>query len=204
MEKLKLPFWMSGTELTKLKDAAQQWFSNVKGWADWPLQQLDPLTCSTGILDLIAWQRDITRFSGEPLDLYRKRVAYAYANAQDAGSREGFIQICKRLGIGHISTTERVPGWDWDIVNIYLTDEQLADNPDLLREIIRQYGRTCRRYNFVLETPVKTFMRAGCVGWNQSTIVASMPNPGIKSQTHELGLNTMTVVASLTINGVNP
>ena len=197
MIKLQLPFWMSGEELTKLRESAQQWFEQVASWARWPLEQLDPLNCSTGILELIAWQRDITRFTGEPLAIFRKRVAYAYINAMDAGSTAGFARICQRLGIGHITTQERQAGWDWDIVNIYLDDEQLADNPDLLREIIRQYGRTCRRYNFILETPVSAHIRCAEVEHNSCTVAASMPLPGIKSQAHEVTLNTYTTVARL-------
>ncbi|KEQ14202.1 hypothetical protein GZ77_07160 [Endozoicomonas montiporae] len=200
MIKLQLPHWLSGEELTKLKNSAQTWFERVASWTAWPLQQLDPLTCSPGILELIAWQRDITRYAGEPMGLYRKRVCFAYINAKDAGSTAGFIRICERLGIGHITTQERQEGWDWDIINIYLDDNQLADNPDLLREIIRMYGRTCRRYNFILETPVLAYMRCGEFSHTASTAVASMPNPGIRSQAHEVALNTATVVASLIKN----
>lgn len=194
---LKLPWWMSGAELTKLKNAAVQWFELVLTWTKWPLMQFDPLQCSPGILNLIAWQRDIRRFQGESLELFRKRVAYAYANAQDAGSFEGFIKICYRLGIGHIATTERIPGWDWDVINIYLSDEQLSENPDLLKEIIQQYGRTCRRYNFVLETPVQLTIGAFEVCWNQSTIKATLPNLGIRLQGHEVASNSQTIKASL-------
>ena len=194
---VKLPWWMSGKELTKLKNATIEWFHLVMSWAKWPLEQLDPLTCSQGILDLIAWQRDITRYSGEPLQLFRKRVAYAFVNARDAGSYEGFIKICARLEIGHIITQERQPGWDWDIINIYLEDEQMADNPELLKTIIRQYGRTCRRYNFILETPVVAYMHCGEVNHNQCTIAASLPNPVIRSQAHEVSCNSTTVVASM-------
>ena len=147
-------------------------------------------------LGLFAWQRDITRYDGEPLDLYRKRVAYAFVNAKDAGSHQGFINICQRLGIGHIITQEREPGWDWDIVNIHLEDDQLSDNPELLKTIIRQYGRTCRRYNFILETPVIAYMRCGEVTHTQSTVSASVPYPGIKSQAHEVSSNSTTVVAT--------
>ncbi len=194
---MTLPWWMSGEELTKLKNAAIEWFILVVSWAKWPLGQLDPITCDIGILELIAWQRDITRYPGEPLQLYRKRVAFAFVNARDAGSHEGFIKICERLEIGHIVTQERQPDWPWDYVNIYLEDEQMADNPELLKTIIRQYGRTCRRYNFILETPVVAYMRCGEVTHNECTIAAALPNPGIKSQAHEVSLNSTTIVASL-------
>ncbi|HBL8998422.1 TPA: hypothetical protein LTW94_004423, partial [Enterobacter hormaechei] len=69
----------------------------------------DPLTCTEPVLNLIAYDRDISRFSGEPLSLYRKRVAYAFINARDAGSVEGFINIFSRLGIGYVELVERQP-----------------------------------------------------------------------------------------------
>ena len=200
-EYIKLPWWISGKELTKLKNAAIEWFKRIAQWAKWPLEQIDPLTCDRGILELIAWQRDITRYDGEPLDLYRKRVAYAFVNARDAGSTIGFINICERLDIGHISTEERIQGIDWDIVNIHLNDEQLADNPELLKTIIRQYGRTCRRYNFLLETPVLAYMRCGEVANSFATVVALLPptRSVTQSQIHELGLNRKTLAAGLPI-----
>ena len=37
MIKLELKFWLAGTELTKLKDAAQSWWGKVEGWLCWPL-----------------------------------------------------------------------------------------------------------------------------------------------------------------------
>ena len=200
-ENIKLPWWMSGEELTKLKNAAIEWFKRIAQWAKWPLEQIDPLTCDRGILELIAWQRDITRYDGEPLDLYRKRVAYAFVNARDAGSTIGFINICERLDIGHISTEERIQGIDWDIINIHLNDDQLADNPELLKTIIRQYGRTCRRYNFLLETPVLAYMRCGEVANSFATVVALLPptRSVTQSQIHELGLNRKTLAAGLPI-----
>ena len=83
MDKLKLPFWLEGVELSKLRDAAQSWWAKVETWMNWPLLQLDAETCHLTVLDLLAWQRDIQRFQGEPETLYRKRVKYAFINAVD-------------------------------------------------------------------------------------------------------------------------
>jgi hypothetical protein len=154
MIKLELPFWLGGEELTKLQVAAQSWWEAVESWVGWPLQQMDPETCHLAVLDLIAWQRDISRFRGESEGLYRLRVKYAYVNAVDAGSVAGFKRIFQRLGIGDLTISERQPDRDWDIVQLHLTDEQLAANPLLLDMIIHQYGRTCRRYEFVTTTAV--------------------------------------------------
>ncbi|HAM2724798.1 TPA: hypothetical protein IBD75_005348, partial [Escherichia coli] len=93
-------------------------------------------------LDLLAWERDITRFKGEPTEIYRRRISYAFINAQEAGEVAGFIAIFERLGIGYVELLERQPGVDWDVILVRVTDSQIADNSDLLLEIIRKYGRT--------------------------------------------------------------
>ena len=154
MIKLKLPFWLEGTELTKIKNAAQSWWEKVEQWLKWPLLQIDAETCHLTVLDLLAWQRDIQRFQGEPEALYRLRVKYAFINAVEAGSTAGMIRIFQRLGIGYVEIQERLPDQDWDIVSLLLSDSQLSENPVLLRVLIQQYGRTCRRYEFSTITPV--------------------------------------------------
>ncbi|WP_241000450.1 phage tail protein, partial [Pseudomonas viridiflava] len=111
------------------------------------LLQMDADTCHLTVLDLLAWQRDITRFKGEPEGLYRLRVKYAFINSVDAGSTAGLKRILERLGVGYVEIQERMPERDWDVVLLTLSDSQLSENPDLLRVLIRQYGRTCRRYD---------------------------------------------------------
>ncbi len=174
MIKLGLPFWLDGPELAKLKAAAQAWWTKVEGWLRWPLLQMDADTCHLTILDLLAWQRDITRFKGEPEALYRLRVKYAFINAVDAGSTAGMKRILQRLGVGYVEIEERHPDRDWDVVLLQLSNTQLADNPELLRVLIQQYGRTCRRYDFVTITPV--VLRVVAIDFNddQQTLVASL------------------------------
>jgi hypothetical protein len=174
MIKLGLPFWLDGPELAKLKAAAQTWWTKVEGWLRWPLLQMDADTCHLTILDLLAWQRDITRFKGEPEALYRLRVKYAFINAVDAGSTAGMKRILQRLGVGYVEIEERHPDRDWDVVLLQLSNTQLAENPELLRVLIQQYGRTCRRYDFVTITPVT--LRVVAVDFNddQQTLVASL------------------------------
>jgi hypothetical protein len=154
MPKPVLPSWMSKGEVVKLATTAHQWFSLLREWTLLPLKQLDPMTCSETILDLIALQRDIERFETEPLDLYRLRVRYAYVNARDAGSVEGFKRIFDRLGVGYVEIEERMEGQDWDVVDIRLSDTQLAGNERLLSVLIQHYGRTCRRYGWKIITPI--------------------------------------------------
>jgi len=135
---------------------------------------MDADTCHLTILDLMAWQRDITRFKGEPEALYRLRVKYAFINAVDAGSTAGMKRILQRLGVGYVEIEERHPDRDWDVVLLQLSNTQLAENPELLRVLIQQYGRTCRRYDFVTITPVT--LRVLTVDFNddQQTLVASL------------------------------
>lgn len=174
MIKLNLKFWLAGTELTKLKDAAQSWWEKVEEWLRWPLMQMDAETCHLIVLDLLAWQRDITRFKGEPESLYRLRVKYAFINAVDAGSTAGMKRILVRLGVGYVEIEERQPGRDWDIVLLRLTDSQLSKNPELLRVLIQQYGRTCRRYEFSTITPVSLSIALVDFNDDQQTLVARL------------------------------
>lgn len=174
MSPLKLPFWLGGPELAKLKDAAQAWWVMVTDWMRWPLQQLDAETCHHTILDLLAWQRDITRFKGEPETLYRLRVKHAFINAVDAGSTAGLKRILVRLGVGKAEISERADDRDWDVVLLQLSDAQLALNPQLLRVLIQQYGRTCRRYDFITPTPVSLHVIAADFNDDQQTLVARL------------------------------
>lgn len=174
MIKLELPFWLDGQELAKLRAAAQGWWEKVEGWLRWPLLQMDAETCHTTVLDLLAWQRDITRFRAEPEALYRLRVKYAFVNAVDAGSVAGFKRIMQRLGVGYIEIEERLPDRDWDVVMLRLSDSQLSKNPDLLGVLIQQYGRTCRRYEFVTITPLPLFVAVVDFNDDQQTLVASL------------------------------
>lgn len=147
----------------------------MAGWAMLPANQQDPENCTEGFLRLIAWQRDIKRFAGESLELFRLRVKYARANAVDSGSTAGFKRIMQRLGVGEVGTKERIPGQDWDIVSILLSDQQLSENQKLLDTLIHQYGRTCRRYDWQVTTPVALSMQAGEFNHNTLTMYAAMP-----------------------------
>ncbi|WP_296592629.1 phage tail protein [Methylophaga sp.] len=175
---IKLPFWLSADEFQKLITASKAWWNRAEGWMRWPLGQLDPLTCTKGILDLLAWQRDIERFPGEPMDLYRKRVKFALINAQDAGSKAGFIRIFERLGIGYLEIEERVDPVEWDVVLLNLSDSQLAENTDLLLYIVEKYGRTCRRYQLTVITPIISTISCRATGhtwWFDTAIQSDAP-----------------------------
>ena len=106
------------------------------------------MTCSERMLDLIAWQRGVTRAAGEAERLYRLRVAHAYANARDSGQIAGWKRIFKRLELGDIALEERKAGQDWDVIGIMMDDGSFPNYQNVLELIVADYGRTCRRYRF--------------------------------------------------------
>lgn len=188
MAGLSLPTWMRKGEPERLLKAARKFWAQVYGWITWPVSQFDPLTCSEPLLNLLAYDRDITRFNGEPLSLFRRRVAFAFINARDAGSVAGFISIFERLGIGYVELVERQPGIDWDVIQVRVSDSQIADNAQLLLQIIQQYGRTCRRYQFEVITSQPFAIRAG---WDQGEYVvypARIAGADVASATFSAGI----------------
>lgn len=146
--KIHLPVWMNKGDPARLASAAVRHWETMYQWLKFPIMQFDPLTCDERLLFLYAYQRDVRRLNSEPLSLYRKRIKYAYINAVDSGSVIGFKNIFERLGIGTVQILERQNGYDWDVIILRLSDNQLTNNRELLTDIIRQYGRTCRRYFF--------------------------------------------------------
>lgn len=176
-ESLPLPtvsFWMDGANAQALCLAAQQWFQRLGDAAIWPVRQCDAMTCSLLVLDLLAWQRGVTRYEGEPERLYRLRVKYAYANGRDAGGTAGWKRIFTRLELGGLELAERVVGQDWDRVGIIADDSKFPDQQDVLEIIINDYGRTCRRYYFDSRIPVTATAYVGRFSWDQETVSAVM------------------------------
>lgn len=174
LKKLALPSWMDKGEPAQLLKALRRFWSAVYDWLTWPLQQLDAETCTESLLTILAYQRDIHRFNNEPLELFRRRVKFAFINAKDAGSVAGFIAIFERLGVGYVELLERQPGIDWDVIILRVSDGQVAGNTDLLIGIIRQYGRTCRRYRFEVITNNQLMMRFGWADCEYQTFGASL------------------------------
>lgn len=161
---IKLPVWLNRGQALALVKFLTSWWQQVYEWCAEPLTQLDPDTCSLGVLNLIAKGRNVVRFADESEYLFRLRVKYAYANAVDAGSVAGIKRIFVRLGIGYLEVDERVEGKDWDVIVLRLTDTQLANNADLLKVLLNKYGRTCRRYEFETITQVTLGLGVAEVG----------------------------------------
>ncbi|HHQ6595642.1 TPA: hypothetical protein ACSTLU_001876 [Serratia fonticola] len=158
---IRLPVWMNKGEPLTLAHASRTWWQRVYGWLTWPLAQIDVDTCDEQLLALLAYQRDITRFKGETLAAFRLRVKYAFVNAQDAGFKAGFERIFQRLNIGQIQQLERQLWLDFDVILIRINDEQLSRHNTLMMALLRQYGRTCRRYFFDVLNQRTALVRAG-------------------------------------------
>lgn len=157
MIEIKLPFWLNKGEIAKIAHLFEKWWFWVLNTLKFPFETQDEEKCSEQMLNLIAYQRDITRFEGEPLALFRKRVKYAFLNAKDAGSVAGFKRIFERLGVGYVELEERFDEVNWDVIKVRVSDSQISKNPELLNLIIRHYGRTCRRYTFeiIINQPIQ-------------------------------------------------
>lgn len=197
LKRLTLPSWMDKGEPAKLLNALRRFWSNVYDWLTWPLQQLDAETCTESLLAVLAYQRDIQRFNNEPLELYRKRVKYAFINAKDAGSVAGFIEIFKRLGVGYVEVNERQLDIDWDVIILRVSDGQIANNPDLLLNIIRKYGRTCRRYRFEVMAVHHLGMRVGFVEADYVCYHATIPNQPLYIKIGQISASSQVFGASL-------
>lgn len=158
---IRLPVWMNKGEPLTLAHASRTWWQRVYSWLTWPLAQIDVDTCDEQLLVLLAYQSDITRFNDETLAAFRLRVKYAFVNAQDAGFKAGFERIFQRLNIGQIQQLERQLWLDFDVILIRINDEQLSRHNTLMMALLRQYGRTCRRYFFDVLNQRTTLVRAG-------------------------------------------
>lgn len=181
------PWWEDGKTIADgvkepafLAKGIMAFWRRMRGWLLQPLAQQDPLTCSEAMLALIAWERDITRFKGEPLDLYRKRVKYAFINAQDSGEVAGFKRIFDRLGIGWCELYERQDGTPWDVITIEVADSAMAKNQQLMETLIQHYGRTCRRYRFQVLYPAMGYLHAGRIDMGHQVFAATLNKPACK------------------------
>jgi len=167
LEKTEIPWWQDGKTTSEkiqepyfVSNGVFAFMQKIKHWLLYPIDQMDALTCGESVLKLLAWDRDIERFDGEPLSLFRKRVKYAAINAKDAGSVIGFKRIFERLGVGIVAFKERESAVEWDVCIIQLTDTDISNNSKLVQTLIEQYGLTCRRYRFQIIYPSILAMNA--------------------------------------------
>ena len=145
-----MPYWLARpkSELDKLRQAAVIYWQRVADMLAWPAKQLDPMTAELELVNLLAWERDISQIPNETELMYRTRVKYALQFAKGAGSKEGWYFMFEKLGTPWITIDERVSETDWDVVSLQLLDSDLAERNNLIDNICRQYGRTTRRYQY--------------------------------------------------------
>jgi hypothetical protein len=146
----KMPYWLArqGSELDKLRKGAVRFWQRVTDMLAFPSKQLDPMTAALELVHLLAWERDIEQIPSETELMYRTRVKYALPFAKGAGSKSGWLDMFKKLGMPWITIDERFSHVDWDVVSLQVLDDDLGERQDLMGYITRQYGRTTRRYQY--------------------------------------------------------
>ncbi len=169
----RLPFWLNGDQAKKAALSAQAFWAEVETWLLQSVAQVDIRTCSSKALAYHADTRGIVRLPGESEALFRQRVRHAVTTAIESGSRSGLEFILSVYGVVGFDVQERVPGLDWDVVQITLSPDALSVDSDLLDKILHRWGRVCRRY--VVTHVVTSPLRIQPVAWQevQYTGVAS-------------------------------
>lgn len=157
----KLPYWLArpASELDKLRKGAVRFWQRVVNALAWPADQLDPMTADLDLVHLLAWERDIEQIPSETEQMYRTRVKYALPFAKGAGSKAGWLDMFKKLGITWITIDERLSGIDWDIVDLQLLDADFGTRQGLIDFICRKYGRTTRRYQHTTIAKLDVFAK---------------------------------------------
>ncbi len=167
---IELPTWLNGVDAKALANVAKIYWQDVERYLLWWLEQLDEEVAALPILDLLAWERGINRLDGESTELYALRIKHAVANSEDAGSDIGMERIFKRLGFGYIEINSQVPNYDWDMVQVSLIEDEFIDKQALVEELIRQYGRTCRRYFLSVLSVIDSYVLSGLVEFDKEVV----------------------------------
>lgn len=146
----KMPYWLAkpGGELDKLRKGMVRFWQRFVDMMQFASQQMDPMTAELEFVHLLAWERDIEQIPDETEVMYRTRVKYALPFAKGAGSKSGWLEMFKKLGMPWITIDERFSSTDWDVVDLQLLDVDFGDRQELINSICRQYGRTTRRYQY--------------------------------------------------------
>ena len=168
--------FLRGRETLRLAQACFSFWSQIETWLRIALEQKDIETCHPSMLAVHGWSRRVERLPDEPLELYRKRVLHAYANAEGAGYRKGLEEILTRLGIADYSIAEREPGKDPDICSIHLQSGTLTQKNELLVRIFQEYGLTCRRYSMTVADFCGNYAAAGEYAHRHQTDAAHTGN----------------------------
>ena len=173
--RINLKFWQGKQDLNKIAIIFDAWFDKMQEYLLVLPSSTDVETAPLVIVKLIAWGRDIDRLKNEPEEMFRLRVKYALANALDAGSVAGFENIWKRLKMGSVAQNERIDAKNWDVIQLTVSDNDISRNSELMDEIIRKYGRTCRRYEFVTEQNLNRGIRTFNYNYIALNSIAKQP-----------------------------
>lgn len=172
---IKFRDWMYQRELFKFAKALTNYWRIIQNSLQYPLQRLDPMTSDIEIVKLMAWERDVEPLAQETEIVFRTRVAYAFSFALNGGEVSGFTQMFERLGIGYTKQIERQDNVDWDVITIEAASSDLSDNAFLMNAVIRQYGRTCRRYFVNVTFPENINIRHAQFSHSQQIYTAELP-----------------------------
>ena len=142
----KLPIWMDGERASALKRTSERWWEQVLVWMQSPLTFGDALTVPLAIVDLFAYQRNIVRAAIDTERRYRLKVHHALQNARDAGTLAGMSRIFGRLELPVFELTERIAGYDWDVIGVDIDIRAVDSQRPIIADIWGLYGRTCRRF----------------------------------------------------------
>ncbi len=170
LENIELPTWLTGVNAKALTKAANGFWQQLESYLMWWLEQIHNETEALPILDLLAWERGIERLPGEDITLYSKRVKHGIANSKDAGSTVGMQRIFRRLGFGFVEFNERIEGLDWDMIEIAMVESEFSGKQDLVNSIIKQYGRTCRRYYLSAISAISGHFAVGLIEFDKEVI----------------------------------
>jgi len=171
MMNLKLPEWLNVPFFSKLKAALQLWWALVEKWLEWPLNQLDPMTCHEGLLDVFAYKKKIRRMKNESVDLFRLRIASAYINATEAGTINGLKNILNRLNIPFVDVRQQIPGRHWAVIEVEVTQQAASDYGEFLQEVLSQYGKLCRTYEIKVVISEPLMVRAETFSYSSTVFL---------------------------------
>jgi hypothetical protein len=197
----KMPYWLArpASELDKLRKGAVRFWQRFTEMLQFPASQLDPMTADLEIVHLLAWERDIEQIPNETELIYRTRVKYALPFAKGAGSKSGWLDMFKRLGLPWVTIDERFSEVDWDVVDLMLMDNDISQNQPLINAICRQYGRTTRRYQYSTLAMMNA-NTAFCTFDNQSNYTVAAVNLNLLPATRFMTMDSDSsfVVAKIT------
>ncbi|MDA6077409.1 hypothetical protein O0544_17060 [Edwardsiella anguillarum] len=84
-----------------------------------------------------------------------------------------------------MQTLERQLQHDWDEIMLRINDSQLSENNALMMSLVRQYGRTCRRYFFQVISNHTLYITAATFDGDYRYLHARIPRSPTRAHTHE-------------------